>query len=613
MGIAMRRFWAGLSCLIFLLSLTGVSMFWQSPQAWAAEDSISSWQASYVIDEQGMLEVTEEIVFQFGNSDARGIQRKLMTREPYDEEHDAVYNVTVIDVSSPDAPAMYSESSIGSGRERYRNIRIGDPNRTVGKASATYVIKYQVTGAMRSFSGYDEFYWDALTDLDPRTTNINLTVQVPGGVQDTSCFVGPARSTSPCTSVSVDPNGVARYQQDQKQSADLVTIGAKIGSGLVADNSPHLVPRAAEEDSAGFEPMTMTEGLTAVGATGIVSGLIGWLVTRGRRDERFDGVPPGSIPPDALHAPVAKDNGKAIIPVRFNPPDYPLGHAGYVQDGSLDPEDLSAILVDLAVKGAVQLRMEKKRSRTFVYVRPVDFNRAQFEYERQLMSTLFRGKFVEVALSSPGDLNSTFIMVEKLIAREARDAGLIKRRAPKRGQIRTSSLMPFLVMVGFVLLANAPWLAACLIVICLIAWVVQRKNRGVRSALGRALTDQTEGFREYISTAEADQLRFEEGEDIFSKYLPWAILFGEADRWTQVCRQLIDMGRLEPTVPNWYYGNNFDIAMFRASMLSDALRTASTPKIESPSSSGSGFGGGSSFGGGGFSGGGGGGGGTSSW
>ena len=69
-------------------------------------------------------------------------------------------------------------------------------------------------------------------------------------------------------------------------------------------------------------------------------------------------------------------------------------------------------------------------------------------------------------------------------------------------------------------------------------------RRGQRTADGRAVCDQVEGFKTYLATAEADQLRFEEGEDIFSKYLPWAIIFELADRWAKICGDLVAMGRL---------------------------------------------------------------------
>jgi uncharacterized membrane protein YgcG len=125
------------------------------------------------------------------------------------------------------------------------------------------------------------------------------------------------------------------------------------------------------------------------------------------------------------------------------------------------------------------------------------------------------------------------------------------------------------------------------------------------------MCDQVEGFRKYLATAEADQLRFEEGEDIFSKYLPWAIAFNLADRWAKVCADLVAMGRLPDVVPYWYVGY-YHLGAFNTAFITSSLTSAASP-APSAGSSGTGFGGGSSFGGGGFSGGGGGGGGGGSW
>jgi uncharacterized membrane protein len=143
--------------------------------------------------------------------------------------------------------------------------------------------------------------------------------------------------------------------------------------------------------------------------------------------------------------------------------------------------------------------------------------------------------------------------------------------------------------------------------------VVRRKmRRGQRTPEGRAVCDQVEGFKTYLATAEAEQLRFEEGEDIFSRYLPWAIAFDLADRWAKICGDLVKMGRLPDTTPYWYYGS-YNMAAFNTGFLTSTLATAAAPPPSASGSSGSGFGGGSSFSGGGFSGGGGGGGGGGSW
>ena len=57
-------------------------------------------------------------------------------------------------------------------------------------------------------------------------------------------------------------------------------------------------------------------------------------------------------------------------------------------------------------------------------------------------------------------------------------------------------------------------------IIITVAVIRTKLRRGQRTADGRAVCDQVEGFKTYLATAEADQLQFEEGEDIFSKYGP---------------------------------------------------------------------------------------------
>jgi hypothetical protein len=79
--------------------------------------------------------------------------------------------------------------------------------------------------------------------------------------------------------------------------------------------------------------------------------------------------------------------------------------------------------------------------------------------------------------------------------------------------------------------------------------ILAKLKRGQRTADGRAMCDQVEGFRSYLAAAEANQLKIEEGEGIFSKYLPWAIIFELADRWAKVCGDPVAMGRLPNETP----------------------------------------------------------------
>jgi uncharacterized membrane protein len=170
--------------------------------------------------------------------------------------------------------------------------------------------------------------------------------------------------------------------------------------------------------------------------------------------------------------------------------------------------------------------------------------------------------------------------------------------------------VPVMVVIGS-LLAGVGFIAAVVVPLLVLgltavaAWWSRRNGR--RSAAGRAVCDQVQGFRTYLATAEADQLRFEEGEDIFSTYLPWAIAFGLADRWQRICARLVQEGRI-PGQPGWYHG---DVTTFSAGALTYTVSSTFSPP---PSPVSSGGGGGSSSGSsGGSSGGGGGGGGGGSW
>jgi uncharacterized membrane protein YgcG len=200
----------------------------------------------------------------------------------------------------------------------------------------------------------------------------------------------------------------------------------------------------------------------------------------------------------------------------------------------------------------------------------------------------------------------------------------VRNQVTSRGWFRkvpsaaaTSSLGFGLIAVAvFASFAVGFWLLLVLIpllpIIITLAVIRTKLRRGQRTALGRAVCDQVEGFRTYLATAEAGQLKFEEGEDIFSKYLPWAIIFELADRWAKICSDLVAMGRLPDQTPYWYIGN-YQMSAFNTAFLTSSLTSAATPVASSSGAGGTGFGGGSAFGGGGFSGGGGGGGGSGSW
>jgi uncharacterized protein (TIGR04222 family) len=598
-----------------LMSLTALAWALAAPTpAYAADDQIDSFAVDYSVQPSGVVKVKETITYRFGdNSGRHGIERFLVTREPYDETQDAVYQITNISVTSPDDVATQFSSRTDEakgGREEQLRLRIGDPDRTISAPTATYVISYDLAGAMRTSDSYDEFYWDA-TGLDWTASmkEVTVSIAVPGGVQDTTCTYGPVNSTEQCAAKIVD--GKAQYTQSNLAPGEGVTVSAKIKPGLVADNKPHLEPDGSKLSSG------ERIGAIAVAAVGLLitvgSPLIGVLWWRKNgRDQRYAGLPPGMVPLAGQEAQIVPNDPDIPIPVAFSPPRIPVAEAGLLIDGQVDSRETAATIIDLAVRGAVKVQSTGEDDFQVILEDP---NRAAAPHEMVLLNSLFGGDPPGAVrdLSAKGSLASAHEAMRDSVRNQVTARGWF-RKVPSAAATSSVSFGVIAVAV-FAAFAVGAWVLLLLIpllpIIITVAVIRYKLRRGQRTAEGRAVCDQVEGFKTYLATAEADQLKFEEGEDIFSKYLPWAIIFELADRWSKICADLVAMGRLPDIVPYWFVGN-YHLAAFNTSFLTSSLTSAATP-LPSAGSGGTGFGGGSSFSGGGFSGGGGGGGGGGSW
>ncbi len=122
-------------------------------------------------------------------------------------------------------------------------------------------------------------------------------------------------------------------------------------------------------------------------------------------------------------------------------------------------------------------------------------------------------------------------------------------------------------------------------------------------AKGTGLARRVSGFRTVIPTAEAHLARWAEQENVFTPFLPYAIVFGLTEKWAKAFEGL---ARQPDT--SWYVSSRpLAYAGFAEAMNGFCVPTVATI-ASTPSGSG-----GTGFGGGGFAGGGGGGGGGGSW
>jgi len=618
------------STLVAVLALAGFAV----PASAAAGDEVKDFTIDYTVTPDGVLQVKETIAYTFGSTGRHGIYRDLVIREPYtdDDSKDQKYEVSDVKVSSPSgAPDEFTTETHKSNHDRYQELRIkiGSETETISGYDATYVITYNVRGALRHFADHSELYWDATgRSWDAVINQVTVNVTVPEGVQQVECFMGTVGSNRTCAQKSVS-GGKGVFGASNLESGEQLTIVAGIKPGVVSNDAPIVVDAPTWMERNGLTwPALAGAGL--VSAVAIAAAAL--YAKNGNKDQRFAGMPPGTFPPEGIAAETVKDDlAEDQIPVAFAPPKIPVAEGGLLIDAKATTTETAATLIDMAVRGGVRID-NTGDSQTAVLLNPVV---ATAPHEQVLMSGLFPslqpGEEVALRRGAVGDhrMRKAHDGMIAALRDQVKQRGWYLRmpRAGGGSAFKNGFGCACMAMIGIwvfgagligtiagaatgglgrAVVIGIPVVA---VIVAIGIWIAKR-SKGQRNPAGRAVADQLVGFRKYLATAEADQLRFEEGEDIFSKYLPWAIAFGLADRWQKVCEQLVAAGRLTPD-PYWYSGPSYYTSGWTAGAVSSTVAHTFDPP-PAPASSGGGGGSSSGFSGG-SSGGGGGGGGGGSW
>ena len=357
-----------------------------------------------------------------------------------------------------------------------------------------------------------------------------------------------------------------------------------------------------------------------------------------QRDQEFAGETPGTIPMDIPNAPTARAPLTETVVAQYEPPKgFPVGAVGLMMTKQQTKIDVTVTLLDLAARG--HLRIEevpggsRGKAKDYNLVPTPDEAKvgdtaALLPHEQLLLIDLFGSGDKTVTLSSlKYTFYSEYTAVDTAINAWAQSRKYfldkLTRTHPVLGWTVAAAIATFIAMLFF----DKAWTLWPIGAFAGSILSLRQSRRAVRrSALGHAVFVQLQGFKLYIATAEANQIHFEEGIDVFSRYLPWATAFGEADHWTGVFADLAKEGKYT-TTPDWYVGDMHLVtaagltgSLAAISSLGAAVSSFSSFAAESMSASppstgssgGSGFGGdfGGGFGGGSSGGGGGGGGGS---
>jgi uncharacterized protein (TIGR04222 family) len=578
-------------------------------------EHIATFDVKMTVAPNGLLSVHEVIGYNFGVVPRHGIFRDIPVREVYttNSDYQRVYRVHVTNVQATSASAQTSTSTQGN----YLRVRIGDPDTTV-TGLHTYTIDYTVEGALNSFRDHDELYWDAIgNQFDVPFDAATIAVSMPAEITRVACFAGPQGSGLGCDA-SGKHGKLATFAQQDLSSNEGVTVVVAIPSGAInPPPAPILEKKWNLNDafSRRYDTMGPAAALAVVGLGAVVL-----LVLVKGRDRRYK----GSAVDQAMGNTTGEEERVPIVhrrggPVEFVPPDEVRpGEVGVLADETANLLDVTATIVDLAVRGYLRITelppegLLRRRHDYELTALDVDdaHKKHLLPYEQKILSSLFKTgptvKLSELKYKFRADLSK----IRDSMYQDAVKQGWFRMRPDHTRAvwhgIGLAVLIIGVVVTFFVARSTSFGLVPLAIVLVGLAIMIAAHRMPSRTGKGSAMLSRVRGFRRLFDEGDEDlRSRFAEQHGIFSEYLPYAIVFGCTHKWAKAFEGL-DAEQLGST--SWYGGHaNLD-AFILASALDDFGTVATgTLYASQPSSSGSsGFSGG-------FSGGGGGGGGGGSW
>lgn len=580
----------------------------------AADDSwvINDFAAQFAIRQDSSMAVTERIAVDFRSTPKHGIFRDIPVTYVYNDTHNRVYNLSVQSVKD-ERGSDYQYSVTHS--DAYVRIKMGDPDRTI-TGKHTYVIAYTVKGSLNAFEDHDELYWNVSGDqwaVPMEHGSADLTI--PGGaLQQVACYQGANRSTEQC--VGQMAGAQAHFEPTRVlPPGQQFTLIAAFPKGVVTEPKP-ILQRKDRELWEFFEVNPLT--IAAAGLFGIAAvGGLGWAWWLFGRDKQYTSAYYLTQNEEEQTRPVFAHEPPTL---EFTPPDkLKPAEIGVLLDERADTLDATATIVDLAVRGYLRIEEVHKSgilglggSTDWRFV-STDKTDGMAPYEQQLYNGLFHSGGSVLLSELKTRFHSYLKLAQDDLYAEAQQKGWFSVRPDTVRNYWRGLAIALMVLGGALVFIAGSQLGAGLVFIPLavagLVLLLLAGNMPRRTARGSEALRRILGFREYLVTAETHRQQFNEQQNIFATYLPYAMVFGCVDKWANALSVLgIDPGQ---ATSGWYYGNNMNTMSFMAfsSSMNHFAGEISNVIVSTPSTSG-----GSGFSsGGGFSGGGGGGGGGGSW
>ena len=556
--------------------------------------TITEFHSDLTVETNSDLLVEERIEVLF-NEPRRGIYRTIPVRYTDPRGFEYGLGFDLLDVTDENGRDHRTQTT-REGRDV--RIRIGDPDVT-RTGAVIYVIRYRVEGALAHRETHDELYWNAVGDAWATTIEqASATVHLPGDLGaeevEVAAYSGTFGTTDSGVSIQVpEPSTVIYASAEALRPFEAMTVVTGWPHGYIDFPSPAMI---------------WLERLVRNWVLLLPFVAVVWWNRRYRRLGR-------------------DPEGDGSITVRYEAPEgVGPGAIGTLVDEKVDMRDITATVVNLAIKGLMKIEVGEKKGlfgsleeTTFIRIEPEGGTTIDdlLPHERQVYDGIFQhGDRVTTS-----DLHQSFYKeiggIKAQLFGHLVEEGYFDE-SPEDARLKAFGLAALWVIgvigVGWL----SAWLGGAIMPYAAIPPIIAGVMTGVfvapfayamprRTESGVRMREWALGFEEFVHRVEADRLERTEAITAFETLLPYAMALGVATTWAKKFEGIYTEGHQ----PGWYVGphyhGHFSTTSFEKS-LSSSMGAVATSMAAAPRSSGS-----SGLGGGGFSGGGFGGGGGGSW
>lgn len=530
-GRTMRR--------VAAILIAGVVMMLGSAGLAHAEGRASSYTVDATVAENGVLRVAATIDLAGTAPDT--LVQELSTRTRTADSRAYYFTISDVTVEVGGTPAVHFDVSTGP-----TSTRISVPT-----GGATQVkLSYVVTGAAIVAGDETLISWPLLQGLNVPVETFEATVHAPAAFTMIDCAAGDPTAPSGCTFYGGGTHEYPNpYFRDGRRGAGEVVVAILRfpAKAIPANQDLRELWTLDRAFSTGPLPLAVAAGTALVGA------LVLWLLHR-RVGRDASAVAPQLV---ATFAPTGAGQSSFQTVDGVRP-----GEIGTLVDERVDPIDITASVLDLAIRGHLLITELDRESAhapaqwTFARRR---HDGALLDYERTLLDAIAPAQGDPVLLTNlAGSVASSIGKIQSELYEEVVERGWFARRpdATRNRWTVVGWLVGAAAVVTTVGLAAFTrfGIAGLVLIGLALGLIFLAQELPARTTSGKAVLAGLEVLRGSLLTQPVEQLPVSDRLAQVSAILPYAVVLGGRERWLSALAASDNDDQPDSEDLDWYHG-----------------------------------------------------------